>query len=92
MVALSSLHVHHETVDVHDDCQQCAGHIEEVHHHDHDCLYCTFLSLNYLVQDGRQTATILTAVERISLPTQAMAKQFHHGVTQLRAPPISVIE
>lgn len=92
MVVLSSIHVHHETIDVHDDGMQCVGHIEEAHHHDHDCLFCNFLAQSYLVEDAGQTATILPAAERISMPTQAMAKQFHHGVTQLRAPPISVIE
>lgn len=91
MAVLSSLHVHHDTIDAHDDCLQCVGHIEEAHHHDHDCLFCTFLGQSYLVQNEGQTAVIFPAAERISLPTQAMAKQFHHGVTQLRAPPISVI-
>ena len=89
MVVLSSMHVHHETIDVHDDCQQCVGHIEEVHHHDHDCLLCNFLAQSYFAQDAGQTATILPAAERISVPTQAMAKQFHYGVPQLRAPPVA---
>ena len=89
MVALSSLHVHHETVDVHDDCQQCAGHIEEVHHHDHDCLYCTFLSLNYLIQDNRQIVPIIPTAEYISTPTLVVVPQFRHGVSQLRAPPMA---
>ena len=89
MVVLSSLHVHHETIDVHDDCLQCVGHIEEAHHHDHDCLFCNFLAQSYLVEDGGQTATILPATERISLLTPAMVPQFHYGVAQLRAPPVA---
>lgn len=87
MVMLSSLHVHHETIDAHDDCQQCVGHIEEVHHHDHDCLFCNFLVQNYLVQDEGKTAVLFPSAERISVPTVAVVKQLHHGVAQLRAPP-----
>lgn len=89
MVVLSSLHVHHETIDVHDDCQQCVGHIETAHHHDHDCLFCNFLAQSYLVEDGGQTATILPAAERISLPTPTMVPQLRLGVAQLRAPPVA---
>ena len=90
MVVLSSIHVHHETIDVQDDCQQCVGHIEEVHHHDHDCLYCTFLSLNYLVQDNGQTVALIPTTEYISTPTPVMVSQLRHGVAQLRAPPIKL--
>ena len=89
MVVLSSLHVHHETIDAHDDCQQCVGHIETAHHHDHDCLFCNFLAQSYLVEDGGQTATILPATERISLLTPAMVSQLRLGVAQLRAPPVA---
>ena len=89
MAVLSSLHVHHDTIDVHDDCLQCTGHIEEAHHHNHDCLYCDFLGQNYLVQDEGQPAAILPAAERISVPTQSVVKQPNHGVTQLRAPPMA---
>ncbi len=88
MVVFSSLHVHHETIDVHDDCLQCTGHFETAHYHDHDCLFCDFLGQSYYVPDEGQPATILPAAECISLPTLAMAKQFYHGVAQLRAPPI----
>ncbi len=87
MVVASSLHVHHDTIDAHDDCQQCVGHIETAHHHDLDCLYCTFLSLNYLAQDEGQTVAITPVMERLATPTQAMATQFHHGASLLRAPP-----
>ena len=87
MVMLSSLHVHHETLDAHDGCLQCTGHIETAHHHDSDCIYCTFLSLNYLAQDEVQSNTIHSDTERLSTPATAMATQFRHGVTLLRAPP-----
>ncbi len=89
MIVLSSLHVHHDTIDAHDDCQQCVGHVEEAHHHDHDCLYCTFLSLNYLVQDNRQIVPIIPTAEYISTPTLVVVPQFRHGVSQLRAPPMA---
>ncbi len=87
MVVLSSIHVHHETIDVHDDCLHCAGHIETAHHHDHDCLFCDFLAQSYLVEGGGSTATILPVAECLSTPTLAMAPQFCHGVALLRAPP-----
>ena len=88
MVVLSSLHVHHETIDAHDDCLQCVGHIEEGHHHEHDCLFCNFLGQSYLAQDEEQQATIFPASECICMPTQLLVKQLHHGVVQLRAPPV----
>ncbi len=87
MVVLSSLHVHHETIDAHDDCQQCVGHIEEAHHHDHDCLYCSFLSLNYLVQGDGQTMEIIPSAECFATPTPDIVPQPQHGMVQLRAPP-----
>lgn len=88
MITLSSLHVHYETIDAYDDCQQCVGHIEMPHHHDHDCPLCNFISQGYLVEDGGQALTILPAAERISLPTPTMVQQFRYGVAQLRAPPV----
>ena len=87
MAVLSSLHVHHETIDVHDDCLQCVGHIETAHHHNHDCLYCNFLSQNYLVREKGWLVVILPATELISVPTPFMVPQFNLGVAQLRAPP-----
>ena len=87
MVVLSSLHVHHETIDAHDDCQQCAGHIEEAHQHDHDCLFCTFLGQSCLVPDEGQTAVLFPTAECVSMPASATVPQLHHGVAQLRAPP-----
>ena len=89
MVVSSSIHVHHETIDVHDDCLQCVGHIEEAHHHGHDCLFCNFLAQSYLVEDEGQTATILPTTERISTPTPAMVSKVRLGVAQLRAPPVA---
>lgn len=84
----SSLHVHHDTIDADDNCLQCVGHIETAHHHDHDCLFCTFLSLNYLVQDEGQPVALLPATECISAPTTAQVPQLRHGVALLRAPPL----
>jgi hypothetical protein len=87
MVILSSIHVHHDTIDAQDDCLHCAGHFDTAHHHDNDCLFCNFFSQSYLVEDGGQTVTILPAAERISLPTPTMVPQFRLGGAQLRAPP-----
>ena len=88
MVMLSSIHVHHDTIDVHDDCLQCVGHIEEAHHHDHDCLYCHFLSQSYLGENTEPSAVVLPATERITTPTPAMVAQLRLGVARLRAPPL----
>ncbi|MBO4307876.1 MAG: hypothetical protein J5848_06160 [Bacteroidales bacterium] len=87
MVVLSSMHVHHDTVDVHDDCLQCVGHFETAHHHDHDCLFCTFLSLNYFGESTEQSTAILSTTERFATPTVSMVQQFYHGVASMRAPP-----
>ena len=87
MVVSSSLHVHHETVDTLDDCQQCVGHIEKAHHHEHDCLYCLFLSLDYLGENAMQSVAILPATDHYAVETTERADLFRHGVAQLRAPP-----
>ncbi len=87
MAVLSSLHVHHETIDVHDDCLQCVGHIETAHHHDHDCLYCIFLGLNYFVHDEGQMAVLFPTMESLSTPTPAVVPLIHCGMNLLRAPP-----
>lgn len=89
MVVLSSTHVHHETIDAHDDCLQCVGHIGEVHHHDHDCLFCVFLGQSYLPQDKVQQVVQFSAAECFCMRNPQMAKQLHHGVAQLRAPPVA---
>ena len=47
-VAVSSLHVHHDTVDEPDGCGRCAGHYDAPHRHQHDCQYCHFLSQYYV--------------------------------------------
>ncbi len=87
-VTLSSLHVHHETIDAHDDCQQCVGHIETAHHHDHDCPYCIFLSLNYIVQ---QTFRIVPLWEPATEPQLADVTNigYCYGTSLLRAPPVA---
>lgn len=87
MAILSSLHVHHETIDADDDCVQCVGHFKTAHHHDHDCLFCTFLSLNFLVEDAEQRAVLLPSTECITIPTATLMSLFRHGIAQLRAPP-----
>lgn len=63
MVLFSSLHTHHETVDTHDNCLQCAGHFETHHNHQHDCLFCNFLSLYYHGQPSEQPRFILPSAE-----------------------------
>lgn len=88
MVVMSSLHVHHDTIDVQDECLHCTGHFEKAHHHDHDCLFCEFLGESYYVTSEGEPAANLPVTECITLPTQALAKQFCHGVAQLRAPPV----
>ncbi len=89
MVVMSSLHVHHDTIDVQDECLHCTGHFEKAHHHDHDCLFCDFLGASYYVSSEGEAAANLHVTECITLPTQALAKQFRHGVAQLRAPPVA---
>lgn len=88
-VALSSIHVHHDTIDAHDDCLQCSGHFEKQHHHQHDCQYCTFLSLGYLGQAEGQSSIILPVSECCSAEIAAEAEMSRHGVSLLRAPPVA---
>ena len=87
ITVLSSLHVHHETVDSHDDCLQCVGHFEARHYHEHDCLYCHFIGLYYLGESSEQSTVDLPAAERIATPTLTVALSSCHGVVSLRAPP-----
>lgn len=86
-VAVSSLHVHNETIDSQDDCRQCTGHIELAHHHEHNCPYCHFLSLNYIGQPAEQSRVLLPTCDRHSTETVAKAVTPRYGVCLLRAPP-----
>lgn len=87
MVALSSLHVHHDTIDPEDQCGHCAGHFETQHHHQSDCLYCTFLSQSYLGQNDELSEARLPIAETISPVDFEPEALFRHGMSQLRAPP-----
>lgn len=88
MVVLSSLHIHHETVDFHDDCTQCVGHFEAQHHHECDCQYCQFLSLGYFGQDGGQPSLFSTAVDVCHGGKTEGAEMLQAGTSRLRAPPV----
>lgn len=87
MVISTSLHMHHETIDSQDECMQCVGHIETAHHHEHDCLYCLFLSLDYQGESVEQSATFLPATGHCSVEITERTEMIHHGVASLRAPP-----
>lgn len=86
-MVLSSLHVHHETIDTHDDCLQCAGHFETRHHHEHDCLYCHFLDLDCLGQATAQSTFIPPATDRCTAIIAEKPVMTRVGVSLLRAPP-----
>ena len=87
MMVLSSLHVHHDTIDAQDECLHCTGHFEKAHHHDHDCLFCEFLGASYYSQESELTAVQFPATECVPMPTLDMVMHLHYGVSQLRAPP-----
>lgn len=86
-MVLSSLHVHHETIDTHDGCLQCAGHFETRHHHEHDCLYCHFLDLDCLGQATAQSTFIPPATDRSTAIIAEKPVMTRVGVSLLRAPP-----
>ncbi|MBP5677635.1 MAG: hypothetical protein J6W88_03965 [Bacteroidales bacterium] len=88
LVVVSSVHVHHETVDADDGCLQCTGHLEAQHQHDCDCLYCHFLSLSYLGRDDEQSTVILPVTDHRPTELTETAELFRYGVSLLRAPPI----
>ena len=88
LAVLSSVHVHHDTVDRDDDCMQCAGHFEAQHNHQNDCQYCHFLSLSYLGQAIGQSTGPLPATEMLVPSACEPMVQLGHGVSLLRAPPI----
>jgi hypothetical protein len=88
LVVVSSMHVHHETVDIHDDCLQCAGHFEAQHHHQNDCQYCHFLGLRYLGQTAGHLAMLIPSTDTPTLPACEPTVQLRHGVSLLRAPPV----
>lgn len=87
MVLLSSLHTHHDTVDSHDNCLQCAGHFETHHHHQHDCLFCNFLSLYYHGQPLEQPRFILPSAETTLPAVVGKTDTQCAGAAMLRAPP-----
>lgn len=88
LIVLSSAHIHHDTIDHHDDCLQCAGHLESEHHHDSDCQYCQFLSLSYYGQALGQSTDLLPATESFTLSACEPRAQHRYGVSLLRAPPV----
>lgn len=88
LVVQSSLHVHHDTVDVHDACQQCVGHFESQHHHQSDCQYCHFLGLNYLRPSSGQTTVLLPATDECTVENAEIVQMLRYGTSLLRAPPV----
>ena len=88
MVFVSSLHKHHETIEIIDDCGHCSGHIDEHHQHHSDCLYCHFLSLNYLVKDFDCLEDNHFDEGPLFVSLDADLRQSRHRVTQVRAPPM----
>ena len=86
-VIMSSLHVHHDTVDTHDDCLKCVGHFEKQHHHQQDCQYCNFLSLEYFSQASVQSTVPLHATDYCSADIATRTEMSRYGVSLLRAPP-----
>ena len=87
MVAVSSLHIHHETVDRNDGCRQCAGHIESHHQHQSDCQFCHFLNLFYFGRPSEPSVAPLPDAG-MCMPTVVEAHETASlGVAMLRAPP-----
>ena len=89
MVVMSSLHVHHDTIDVQDECLHCTGHFEKAHHHDHDCLFCEFLGASYYVSSEGEPAANLHVTECITVPKAAQVLLFPQREVRLRAPPVA---
>lgn len=87
LVAVSSFHVHHETVDNHDDCLQCTGHFETQHQHNCDCPYCYFLSLSYLGRNAKSSAVLLPVTEHHPTEIAETTGMFLYGLSLLRASP-----
>jgi hypothetical protein len=85
----TSLHVHHDTVDAHDDCRQCFGHFEKHHHHQSDCPYCHFLGQDYFGQAWGQASLLFPTADRYPITTEEKAAETCHGVAMLRAPPMA---
>lgn len=96
MVVLSSLHIHHETIDNVENCADCAnhvahpGHIDTMHHHQSDCQYCLFLSLNYDVQAAEQSMAPYPMLEVVAPMSSSPMLPIHHGVPHSHAPPFVV--
>lgn len=90
MVMLSSFHVHHETIDSCDDCGQCAGHLEDQHHHQSDCQYCYFLNLNYWGQEAVSAENTFPVVRDLLSVVYAPMPIHCYGTAFLRAPPIVI--
>lgn len=87
MVVMSSLHVHHETVECNDECQQCVGHIEPHHQHQSDCQCCHFLNLYYFGRQSEPSITTLPDADRSSAAIEEAYESGCLGVAMLRAPP-----
>ncbi|MBR4715149.1 MAG: hypothetical protein IKP34_03140 [Bacteroidales bacterium] len=87
MAMTSSFHIHNDTVDEQDICRLCVGHYDKPHCHHHDCPYCNFLSLNYIVQPTFQI--IPPQWEPATEPDlpNVTSLSYCYGTSLLRAPP-----
>lgn len=88
MVVMSAVHVHHETDEAHDNCVHCTGHLDTQHHHECDCQYCHFLSLNYLGRNTEQMTLPLTYTYHCPTENTEKAETIRYGISLLRAPPV----
>ena len=88
MATLSSFHVHDDTIDAQDGCGQCVGHFENPHHHHHDCPYCIFLGLNYIVQQTFWIVPLWESVTKLQL-ADVTNISYCYGTSLLRAPPVA---
>ena len=89
MFVLSSLHVHHDTIDATDECGLCVGHIETAHHHQHDCQYCTFLGMSFLAERSELRTALFPSSEAVTAAVVERAQSGDAGVVSLRAPPMA---
>lgn len=87
MATVASVHLHHDTADLPDNCFCCSGHVDTLHHHHHDCPLCDFLNLFYTGQPTGSLTTTPTASECVSPAPTEGATHACLGASMLRAPP-----
>ena len=93
-VALTAVHVHHDTVEATDCCTECrdcgshTGHFDKVHHHSGDCAVCRVMGQEYVMPEVPTGSPAPPAVDAVAEGCALRPDGEVPGIPRLRAPPV----